>query len=75
MGPGTPGGVDPDDTPRREDWLRFLTGWVWRDKASVEVGETQELLQLLYGGWCWPLSHCLDLGWVWQQFILLKDKT
>lgn len=31
-------------------------------KAQIEVGETQELLELSSGGWDRPLGHCLDLG-------------
>lgn len=44
------------------------------DGPSVEVGQTQEPLKLLPGGWGGPFGHGLGLARIGQHLTLLDDE-
>ena len=44
-----------------------------KHEPMVEIGKTQEVLDLWYGGWGWPIPNDLYLGWVHMYTLLIND--
>ena len=45
------------------------------DEPTVEVGKPEEGLQLLLGGWNWPLRYSGDFGWVHLDGVMGNDHS
>jgi hypothetical protein len=42
-------------------------------KPRVEIGKTQKAAELCWGGWGWPISNELDLGWIHMHPPLINN--
>lgn len=55
-------------------YRRYISGEL-QDSSSMEIEKSCEELRILDFFWIYPLSNCVDLGWIDFDFIFRDDKV